>query len=213
MPNSTWKRALEYASRLTGGHDRCKRLRSSASSSDYFRSAGIRYVEPGMCREVAFVDAKLMAQFRRLACGEDKWPLYLYGPVGVGKTLAALCLCDMVHHATYWTTDELSEGEQGKGTRSVPWDEQRWSIQPELIVLDELGMRDASDGWKWSLDQQVVKKFIDWRERKCAGVAVYISNHPLETMKSLYDTRVMSRLGCGTVFELTGVDRRLEGSE
>lgn len=210
---STWKQALAYASGLTGGHDRYARLRSSTSSRDYFRSAGIRYIEPGLWREVMEVDPSLMAQFRRLVCGEDPWPLYLHGPVGVGKTLAALCLCDMVYHATYWTTDELAEGEQNKGTRSVPWDEYRWPIQPELMVLDELGMRDASDGWKWSLDQQVVKKFIDWRERNCGGVAVYISNHPLETMKSLYDARVMSRLGCGTVFELAGVDRRLEGNE
>jgi hypothetical protein len=59
---------------------------------------------PGIERSIASIDPALRQSLRRLALGELPWPCFLHGPVGTGKTLAALCLLDhLVEDGLYWT--------------------------------------------------------------------------------------------------------------
>ena len=72
-----------------------------------------------------------------------------------------------------------------------------------LVVVDELGCRRQVSDWEYS----VVKRVADLREQKAT---VWISNHPPERIRALFDDRIASRLLCGTWFALEGHDRRQE---
>lgn len=134
--------------------------------------------------------------------GRAAWPLFLHGPAGTGKTCAALCVCDRVEYAQFWTPEELADGIV-RGGMDDAWRRLR---ECDLAVLDELGARERVG----DLHYQAVKRFADCREENGRRVAVYVSNVRPERISDLYDDRVASRLLCGTWFELAGKDRRLQ---
>lgn len=155
---------------------------------------------PEIPRQLHLVDQGLRAVFRGLVTGELRWPLYLWGAVGTGKTLAALCLCDHVPDARYVTVEKLADTVVSK-------DEGEWNRLREnrLVVLDELGARQRDT----DLHYTAIQRLADLRERK-RSVAVYVSNLSVAQLAALYDDRIASRLSCGTEFELKGADRRRE---
>jgi hypothetical protein len=80
-----------------------------------------------------------------------------------------------------------------------------WSVwqavwKAPLVILDELGLRVAGD-----FELEVLKRVLDRRE----GLpTVCLSNHGLDTLGKLYDSRIKDRLRGGTVVEYPGVSRR-----
>ena len=64
---------------------------------------------PKMDRRMKLVDSHLEKVFWSLVNGQAPWPLFLHGPVGAGKTLAALSLCDICRTAAYETVEGLSD--------------------------------------------------------------------------------------------------------
>ena len=162
------------------------------------REPNIR-AETGIARSLALVHPDLRLVFRRLVTGQAPWPLYLHGPVGTGKTMAALCLLDHVEESYYRTVSELADNRMAKGTDMDHVGTVR------LAVLDEIGAREKVG----DLVYEVVKEFADRRE-KWGRVAVYVSNLDVPAMARLFDDRVADRLTCGTLFELTGKSRRRE---
>jgi hypothetical protein len=155
-------------------------------------------------REMAEVDNALVDTFRRLAEGRAPWPLYLFGLAGSGKTSAALALADITRSAAYWTVEGLCSAvlESNPAEMNAAWE----AIESkDLAVLDELGARERIGDLHYS----AVKRFADAREIHGGRRAIYISNARPEQLVQLYDDRVISRLLCGTKFELTGRDRRV----
>jgi DNA replication protein DnaC len=143
-----------------------------------------------------------------------RWPLFLFGPVGTGKSCAALWLLD---HAggVYFTvpdlTEKLIESMAGRlvwqgepGHSGTLWPDGFWRrvSNASLVVLDEIGCRNAVSDHHY----EAVKKMIDIRHGR---PLICISNLNLEAIEKVYDDRVASRLASGTVFELDGNDRRL----
>ena len=149
---------------------------------------------PDLGRSWAEVQPALRAVLRRLAQGEARWPLYLHGEVGTGKTRAVLAFCDTIQFGRFWTVEGLKDLMIA---RKAPWD---WGVSPYLAALDELGAHVAKD-----FEYDAVKKFADWREDQ---PTIYVSNQPPRKMIDLYDRRIASRLTCGTMFELVDRDRR-----
>lgn len=150
-------------------------------------------------REWSMVAKPLRRLFVDLAMGKKPWPLYLHGPVGHGKTRAALAFCDRTAYARYWSVDDLMDVII---SREPPWS--GWScLQTSLAVLDELGLPRPGNAAEF--DYSAVKQFADWRE--CRAV-IYISNHNPAALMRLYDLRLQSRLIAGTVYELVDRDRR-----
>lgn len=151
-----------------------------------------------------------------MVSGKNPWPLFLYGPVGTGKTCAALCLLDWAG-GEYWTVAGLCamliQCQQGRlewsheGRGGTIWPERFWRMvrQAPLVVLDELGCRgNVSDA-----HYEAVKTVVDER----AGLPlVVLSNLSLEGVEKGYDDRIASRLALGTVIHLQGMDRRLGGA-
>jgi len=154
---------------------------------------------------MAQVDPELVGVFRRLVAGEDPWPLFLHGPVGAGKTLAALSLADVTRTAAYFTADGLCKTAHELRDEPVMlrglWD----AIEvKDLIILDELGLRsNVSDAC-----YETIKRVADLREMHAGRVGIFISNLDANQLARVFDDRLGSRLFCGTHFELKGRDRR-----
>lgn len=156
----------------------------------------LKFVRPSLSRQWELVAPALQKVLIDLARGERRWPLYLHGGVGVGKTRAALAFCDKVVSPGYWAVDDVMTGI----CSGCP----PWSFNYSLAVLDEVGLPRSGKGRDF--DYSAVKEFCDWRECR---PAIYICNHHPDAILELYDRRIFSRLMYGTVFELTGPDRRL----
>ncbi len=170
-----------------------------------FRRIGIRSEECQRLRahhrrRSSHVEDSLWRTFYSLTAGELCWPLYLWGDTGRGKTMAALCFVDVLGHCAWTDLDRLCEM---LCRRETDW----WEVfeEAECVIVDEIGGRDTVS----SVDADAVKKIADLRERYGDRVAIYISNHPPEKIKELYGTRIFSRLCCGTIYQVTGPDRRM----
>ena len=169
---------------------------------------------PRQERSIAGIDAKLRAVIRKCVAGESKWPLVICGSPGTGKSCAALCLADHCRGSEYFALpflcrlliraqqaglDWCNEGRGGVWREHDIW---RMIDEAPLVVLDEIGCRDrVSDA-----HYEVIKEVIDGRAFK---PFVAVSNLSLAELGQVYDGRIVSRLGAGTIQEMTGPDRRL----
>ena len=160
---------------------------------------------PNVRRSMAQVDPELVGVFRRLVAGENPWPLFLHGPVGVGKTLAALSLADHARTAAYFTADGLCNTllelrDQPAMVRGL-WD----AIDGKhLVIIDELGLRGNVSEFFYG----TIKRVADARELNAGRVGIFISNLDANQLVRIFDDRLGSRLFCGSHFHLTGRDRR-----
>lgn len=152
-------------------------------------------------------------KIKPVVLGEAPWPLVLLGPAGVGKSCAALALLDVSGGFYYTAYDlglEVASAQHGRlmdrGDEPRPISQERlWKYFADaaLIVLDELG----STAKVSSHHYECVKKLLDLREGK---PLVVISNLGFESLGEIYDERITSRLGGGTVIKIQGEDRRLQ---
>lgn len=170
---------------------------------------------PQTARNLAAIPDHVRRAIRGCLTGETNWPLFLHGPAGTGKTCAALCLLDHVG-GEYFTVGDLCEKLNQSAMGRLEWSREgrggtlwpdRFRLiylsQPVLLVLDELGLRDTvSDAHYESVYRAV--------ELRMGRPFVVISNHPLERLEKIYDARTVSRLGAGTLVEVSGADRRLQ---
>lgn len=161
-----------------------------------------RRVLAAVDRRLCDVDAGLSRVFADLAGGNGRWPLFVYGSVGSGKTRAALAMSDLVTWASYttleWACDVTMTG--GDPTpRQAAYGEEHC-----LLIVDEVGER-IKDG---DLQYMTLKRILDDREFYADRVGIYLSNLSPAELVRLFDDRIVSRLTCGTVFKLAGSDRR-----
>jgi len=159
---------------------------------------------PRIPRRLDLVDPELLAILRRLVEGHERWPLFLHGPPGTGKTCAALALCDISETAAYTTPEELCNRVMDASTaNSELWE---WVGSKHLAILDELGSRARVT----DLPYMAVKDFADARERAGNPATIFISNLQPTGILKLYDDRVASRLLSGTIHHLIASDRRFD---
>lgn len=161
---------------------------------------------PDVVRYMDLVDENLRQTFRDLVSGKAPWPLFLFGLVGPGKTCAALALADYIdrenkHWPAYYTMETLC---------NEAMDHDRWAEKTAvfrnspLVIVDEIGEREKVA----DLYSTTLKQVLDARDQRKNRVGIYISNLSPDDLSRLFDDRLISRLTCGTIFELTGPDRR-----
>lgn len=153
-------------------------------------------IRPETPRELSQLNPNLKHVLRDLCKGRRPWPLLLHGGAGRGKTCAALLLADRVNNSFYWTVDFLM-GFAFDLQASI-W---HYSARADLVIVDELGTRVAEHDREYC----AVKHIADLREHK---PTIWISNLLPRELQTIYDDRILSRIGSGTVIELTGEDRR-----
>ena len=152
-----------------------------------------------MDRSLGRVRKELVGRFRAVVEGDARWPMFLYGAAGVGKTRGCLALCDHVPNSCFCVLEEVTKSVLA---RSDGW---LWRLLPDynLVVVDELATRSkASD-----LEYTTLKHLVDAREDL---PAIYISNVSPDDISRVYDDRIASRVLCGTVVCLEDNDRRRE---
>lgn len=181
---------------------------------------------PGVSRSPDMIASGLRETIKQLVNGILPWPLFMHGPPGVGKTCAALCLLDRCYSlgivtfekdgkwfgaqdqpgGIYKTSQEVCDALFGEfGRKGKPVTERTWKewTASRLTVLDEIGAREKVGDFVYN----TTKQLIDVRAGK---PLIVISNLDLKALSVLYDDRLTSRLGSGTVVKLEGEDRRLQ---
>lgn len=161
-------------------------------------------------RDPAMIDRRTREAIRCCVNAESPWPLLLHGPAGVGKTCAGLVLCDYAR-GCYWTMPGLCEHvidlQRGRvQTDHGPvYQKSFWNgfSASTLIVLDEIGCRERASDHHY----ETLKTALDARHNR---PLLCISNLNPSALVRIYDDRILSRLACGTVVELSGKDRRIE---
>ena len=138
------------------------------------------------------------------------------GPVGTGKTCAALCLADYVlERAVYYDLAgwclRLEHARAGRLETdrgyaiSVLGAWHSWETAA-LGIIDELGGRErVSDYQRETL--------LGLLGKRAGRPSIYISNLSIKELADVYDDRIASRLGGGTVVMFDGPDRRLQGNQ
>jgi hypothetical protein len=146
-----------------------------------------------------------------------RWPLFLFGPVGTGKSaLAGLMYCfwrgtalwiNAVQGLRAVTMATSDHPEPYWGIPGAPrWSERdMWDgldeIGREVVVLDDIGTRArASDAQFDALHRILLQR--DGRP------LIATSNLGLADLARVYDDRSASRLASGTVLQLDGPDQR-----
>lgn len=173
--------------------------------------------------------------FGKALAGKVKWPLFLHGGIGGGKTRASLCLVDAVENSQFWIfsmfsnkTRRISNGDKVTDTLKVfhddgrresevkTWNEETWwdwvGSRP-LVVLDEIGLRERANDSTYD----AMKLLLDFRDGR---PTILTSNLPLlspgkdkdgrdlPSLDACFDGRIIDRLAAGTMFEVVGESKR-----
>lgn len=175
-------------------------------------------------REPAMIDQRLRDVIRKAAAGAVKWPLFVVGKPGSGKTCAGLCVADHVEGSGFWPWDEfwrfLNDVNMGRAVTQVPgkknpngytepghsitWTSARWWAafrSLPVAIVDDIGLRASANDTQY----EAMKRALDERE----GLPlILMSNLDEAGIGTIFDLRVMDRISCGTVVKLEGKSLR-----
>lgn len=161
---------------------------------------------PHLPREFQAVDPTLRRLLIALGGGHARWPLFLWGLPGRGKTCACLALADIVVDSCYTTAKMAAKRMLDRNSYY-----HHRVKDAALLIVDEVG-KDASPAWL-KVEGSAIKELADVREHK---PTIWISNYqPAEVAERYGDlvggeSPLVSRIACGEWYELAGPDRRME---
>lgn len=180
---------------------------------------------PQMNREPGQIDQRLRKRFRDAAKGLVRWPLFISGEPGTGKTCAGLSLADHVLNAEWWAWEGFwrfvqdvnmgravttlagrwnEDGGYRELSTVIHWTPYKWwsyVASLPLVILDDVGLRGQANDTQY----EALKAVLDRRD----GLPLIVtSNLDLPKLGIVFDLRVMDRLGCGTTVHLDGKSRR-----
>lgn len=134
--------------------------------------------------------------------------LVIVGPVGTGKTYAAVAACRPVHFGgegvAFWPVVELLDALRPGAHRDDDHDDLYDALlQVPVLILDDLGAERPTDWTTERLYALVNRRWLDMRP------TVVTSNVPADQIESAIGERLLSRLTHDAlVYRLSGKDRR-----
>jgi chromosomal replication initiation ATPase DnaA len=168
---------------------------------------------PGVERHFHLLPEELRHIIEALCDGHGRWPLFLHGKVGRGKSYAALCLFDRVGGSEFWSMPDFIEkyrrvkdgrewwsniGNGGYWTVDSWW---QYITRLPLLVLDDVALHEENN----QIQTETLFRALEARTRL---PLVVTSNRDPDGIGLSYDDRIRSRLCCGTIYELEGDDLR-----
>ena len=135
---------------------------------------------------------------RELINGQVRWPLYLWGEAGTGKTMAAYWVASRVFDSCVVDLETLAEEVFHR--EATVW---RRLADPDLrlAVIDEIGLRSQQTDREYLALKKAADR-LEWTP------TIWISNLAPEDLQQAFDDRIFSRLCCGTICHATGPDQR-----
>lgn len=189
---------------------------ATSATSQSFRVAAENLRDPpdGIEADWSLVKSELQAALRQAVDG-GKWPIYLFGSQGRGKTCAMAALFRKVEPVPSWVdmqrfirnvqrtrTSEDHKIYDFSQHGSTELDLFRRFVDVPLMLVDDVGIRAPSDS-----AFEVVYEMVNRRGKR---PAIYTSNIEPDKLHTVYDGRVASRMLAGVAIHLTGKDRRIE---
>lgn len=155
---------------------------------------------------------------------KPKWPLFIYGPAGRGKS----CVASVIYRAwpatprenpVVWVsaTAEIRRLTSAwfSGTTVVGIDEkghaiyrgEEWIVRrardAALMVFDDIGVKTPTDS-----QFEALLTLVDARAGK---PTIYTSNLDPDVLVKIFDDRLVSRMCSGMTLKIAGPDRRTTG--
>lgn len=153
---------------------------------------------PDMDRIPSRIHANVRVAVERCVTGQWGWPLLMCGTTGIGKTRAALLLCDWVDGAGFTTASRFfSRWQEIQNDGRNPMTEIYG--RPPLMVIDDLGIKTPTEFQRTALTEFMTQR---------AAPIVITSNLSLKELGDVFDGRVMDRLAGGTIVEAKGYSQR-----
>lgn len=140
---------------------------------------------------------------------EKMFPVYMYGPTGVGKSFAsALVYCrygcgDPFFDAWFIRFSNLTDDMMTKSKAGMPTPWERITRDRQLIVIDEIGS-GAKNEWRNEILWEIL-------ERRRGKPLILTSNLTPDELLTRFDARIQSRIMQGSLIALLGKDKRVEG--
>jgi DNA replication protein DnaC len=152
------------------------------------------------------------------AMNANRWPIYLFGGAGRGKSCAAACIYCRAPGRPLWVETNWYIGKITRCRMGCPDEvssitssstESEPSLvgkvrNASLVVFDDVGIRIPTEA-----AFEILFELVSVRKGK---PTIYTSNLGGGALADLFDDRIASRLLSGTVIEVHGKDRRLKGT-
>jgi len=179
-------------------------MNKSSTANTLIENLGFAYVDA----EIDHIDAKY-----KDAMLNAKSDIYLYGPVGVGKTYAMAALfkhkvfsgnkCQRINFDEFCCRVRSTMNHNSKKTE--------YELVSELIGLDCLFIDDIGLRSKQETDFAYVTFYTILNKRQESSLPTYITtNKSIKQLASGFDSRIASRLNTATIIEMNGQDRRIK---
>lgn len=155
------------------------------------------------------------------AISESRWPIFLTGPVGTGKSCAAACVYRNWKRWALWhrtgeiVGDVLKCRSNDKGfvvrhrgeTSYEEWELGIMSkiAEASLLVFDDVGLRSPTPA--------AYEVFYTMVESRIDKPTIYTTNLNSDELTKVFDERITSRLLRGARIRMSGDDRRISQGE
>jgi len=147
----------------------------------------------------------------KLLALENGLDVFMFGPVGTGKTHA---MAAMIRHYTYegYQVERINFDDfcvQVRSTMSPASKRTEWDLIEPLKEVDKLFIDDLGLRGKQETDFSYVTLYSILNKRQERRLPTFVSsNKNIEKLGQSFDARIASRLSAALVIEMTGRDRR-----
>jgi len=147
-------------------------------------------IQPDRAREVDRIPKQIREAFRGVLTWHKPWPITLLGEAGRGKTSAALCMCDLIRTACYFTHLQLVDAVFEEDKRI--WDA---ISQKQLVVIDDIQPPGNL------VEAKALRKALSYREQGRMVGTIVISDGSEHTMSRL-PADLQHKLQAGSVIHV-----------
>jgi len=163
---------------------------------------GLTYIEARICH----IDDPVRQQLK-----DAKGDIFMYGPVGVGKTYAMAALlkkyslegyiCVRIHFESFCS---LLRSTMNNNSRLTEEQLVKQMTSVDKLFIDDLGMRSKQEtDFAFLTFYRVLNK-----RQECKLPTMITTNKTIGDLEKTFDSRIASRLSTMTIIHITGEDRR-----